>query len=73
MTVLILSLKQPVNATLRAIWALHKEYLTYAVSFFVLAITWHNLHNTLQVVNKLMGVCYGQIHYCYLQFHFSHM
>lgn len=39
MTVLVLSLKQPVNATLRAIWALHKEYLTYAVSFFVLAIT----------------------------------
>ncbi|HIX02177.1 MAG TPA: DUF1211 domain-containing protein [Candidatus Ligilactobacillus excrementigallinarum] len=32
---------------------MHKEYLTYAVSFFVLAITWHNLHNTFQVVNKI--------------------
>lgn len=55
MTVLVLSLKQPADATLDAIWALHKEYLTYATSFLVLCITWHNLHNTFQVVNKING------------------
>lgn len=55
MTVLVLSLRQPENASLSAIWALHKEYLTYAVSFFVLAITWHNLYNTFQVVKKIDG------------------
>ena len=36
MTVLVLSLKQPATATLSAVLALHKEYLTYATSFFVL-------------------------------------
>lgn len=55
MTVLVLSLKQPAAATLNAILALHKEYLTYATSFFVLCITWHNLHNTFQVVRKING------------------
>lgn len=34
---------------------LHKEYLTCTVSFFVLAITWHNLHNTFQIVQKING------------------
>ena len=55
MTVLVLSLKQPAAATLSAVLALHKEYLTYATSFFVLCITWHNLHNTFQVVRKING------------------
>ena len=56
MTVLVLT----AAATLSAVLALHKEYLTYATSFFVLCITWHNLHNTFQVVHKING----QIH-CY--------
>ena len=59
MTVLVLSLKQPAAATLSAVLALHKEYLTYATSFatsfFVLCITWHNLHNIFQVVRKING------------------
>lgn len=55
MTVLVLSLKQPAAATLNAVLALHKEYLTYATSFLVLCITWHNLHNTFQVVRKING------------------
>lgn len=53
MTVLVSSLKQLAAATLSVILALHKEYLTYATSFFVLCILWHNLHNTFQVVHKI--------------------
>ena len=60
MTVLVLSLKQPASATLSAVLALHKEYLTYATSFFVLCITWHNLHNTFQVVHKINGGVMGK-------------
>ena len=61
MTVLVLSLKQPAAATLSAVLALHKEYLTYATSFFVLCITRHNLHNSSK---NQRGAFYGQIH-CY--------
>lgn len=45
MTILILELKKPETATLKALWDLKIDYFAYTISFFWLGTMWVNLHN----------------------------
>ena len=45
MTILILELKKPETATLKALWNLRVDFFAYTISFFWLGTMWVNLHN----------------------------
>ena len=45
MTILILELKKPEAATLKALWNLRVDFFAYTLSFFWLGTMWVNLHN----------------------------
>ena len=45
MTILILELKKPETATLKALWNLRVNFFAYTISFFWLGTMWINLHN----------------------------
>ena len=45
MTILILELKKPETATLKALWDLKIDFFAYTISFFWLGTMWINLHN----------------------------
>ena len=45
MTILVLELKKPAEASWRALWALRADFFSYAVSFFWLGAMWVNIHN----------------------------
>ena len=45
MTILILELKKPETATLKALWNLRVNFFAYTISFFWLGTMWVNLHN----------------------------
>ena len=45
MTILILELKKPETATLKALWNLRVDFFAYTLSFFWLGTMWINLHN----------------------------
>ena len=45
MTILILELKKPEAATLKALWNLEVDFFAYTISFFWLGTMWINLHN----------------------------
>ena len=44
MTILILELKKPETATLKALWNLRVNFFAYTLSFFWLGTMWVNLH-----------------------------
>ena len=44
MTILILELKKPETATLKALWNLRVDFFAYTLSFFWLGTMWVNLH-----------------------------
>ena len=45
MTILILELKKPEMASLKALWNLRIDFFAYTISFFWLGTMWVNLHN----------------------------
>ena len=45
MTIIILELKKPETATLKALWNLRVNFFAYTISFFWLGTMWVNLHN----------------------------
>ena len=45
MTILILELKKPETATIKALWNLRVNFFAYTISFFWLGTMWVNLHN----------------------------
>ena len=45
MTILILELKKPETATIKALWNLRVNFFAYTLSFFWLGTMWVNLHN----------------------------
>ncbi|PWG00468.1 TMEM175 family protein [Levilactobacillus bambusae] len=55
MTILVLDLPQPNQATWEAIWDLRESYLAYVISFFGLTIMWNNHHNIFQLVHHING------------------
>ncbi len=55
MTILVLELKQPKQATWRAIFTNWHAYLSYLISFAICAITWNNHHHMFQIVKRVNG------------------
>ena len=53
MTILVLELEKPADATFEALWALRANFLAYAVSFFWLGAMWVNLHSQWQRAEKI--------------------
>ena len=45
MTILILELKKPETASIKALWNLRVDFFAYTLSFFWLGTMWVNLHN----------------------------
>ena len=45
MTILVLELEKPEEATFAALWSLRENFFAYALSFFWLGTMWVNLHN----------------------------
>ena len=52
-TVLVLKLPQPSEATLNAILSLNMRYITYLLCFLIIFITWYNDHNLFQIVDEI--------------------
>lgn len=55
MTLLVLELKAPAEATWQAFFAMGHKLFIYVVSFVSLAIYWNNHHHMLQLVHKING------------------
>ena len=53
MTILVLGLKEPQNATWQEIGKLLPQYFTYALSFFWIGTMWVNMHNSFHLVKKV--------------------
>ena len=53
MTVLVLELKKPAEASWEALWALRNDFFSYAVSFFWLGAMWINIHNQWAYIEKI--------------------
>ena len=53
MTILVLELEKPAEATLAAFWALRINFAAYALSFLWLAAMWTSLHNAWHVANTI--------------------
>ena len=51
MTILILELKKPETATLKALWDSKNRFFAYTLSFFWLGTMWINLHNEWHKIN----------------------
>ena len=52
-TVLVLKLAQPADASWSAIWALNSRYITYLLCFLIIFNTWYNDHNLFQMVERI--------------------
>lgn len=52
-TVLVLKLPQPAEASLNAILNLNMRYITYLICFLIIFITWYNDHNLFQLVDEI--------------------
>ena len=53
MTILVLELEKPADATFAALWDLRLNILAYVVSFFWLGAMWVNLHGAWHRVDKI--------------------
>ena len=52
-TVLVLKLAQPQQASFNAIFALRTDYLTYFLSFLIIFNIWYHNHNLFQIVDEI--------------------
>ncbi|KRK86211.1 hypothetical protein FD17_GL002205 [Lentilactobacillus sunkii DSM 19904] len=55
MTVLVLELKRPEELSWSGLWGIHEELMSYAISFFLLAIVWGNHHHMFLLVKSIDG------------------
>ena len=53
MTILVLELEKPTEASWSAIWALRQGFAGYIISFFWLGAMWVNLHSQWQRIEKI--------------------
>ena len=52
-TVLVLKLSQPADATWGSVLMLNRSYMTYAVCFLIIFNTWYNDHNLFMMVDEI--------------------
>ena len=53
MTILVLELEKPTEASWAAVWALRQSFASYIISFFWLGAMWVNLHSQWQRIEKI--------------------
>ena len=53
MTILVLELEKPADASWAAVWALRQSFVSYIISFFWLGAMWVNLHSQWQRVERI--------------------
>lgn len=53
MTILVLELEKPAEASWAAVWALRQSFASYIISFFWLGAMWVNLHSQWQRIEKI--------------------
>lgn len=53
MTILVLELEKPAEASWAAVWALRQRFASYMISFFWLGAMWVNLHSQWQRIEKI--------------------
>ena len=65
-TIMVLELKVPSDTTLTSLRSLVPQFLTYLLSFLVVAIMWVNHHHLLHSARgadaRLLGLCQGGWH-----------
>lgn len=55
MTVLVLELKRPEGLSWHGFWGIREELISYAISFFLLAIVWGNHHHMFLLAKSIDG------------------
>lgn len=53
MTILVLELEKPAEASWTAVWALRQSFASYIISFFWLGAMWVNLHSQWQRIDRI--------------------
>lgn len=53
MTILVLELEKPSEASWEAVWALRQSFASYIISFFWLGAMWVNLHSQWQRIKRI--------------------
>ena len=53
MTILVLELEKPAEASWAAVWALRQSFASYIISFFWLGAMWVNLHSQWQRIKRI--------------------
>ena len=53
MTILVLELETPSEASWAAVWALRQSFVSYIISFFWLGAMWVNLHSQWQRIKRI--------------------
>ena len=53
MTILVLELEKPAEASWAAVWELRQSFASYIISFFWLGAMWVNLHSQLQRIDRI--------------------
>jgi len=62
-TIMVLELKRPQDATLQALAGSTRTFLSYLLSFVYIAIYWNNHHHLFQVVERVSGgVLWANLH-----------
>ncbi|MDR2587430.1 MAG: TMEM175 family protein, partial [Coriobacteriales bacterium] len=54
-TILVLGIDVPEEASFAALWEQRTQFLVYVVSFVILAIYWNNHHHLLQIAHRISG------------------
>jgi uncharacterized membrane protein len=54
-TIMVLEIKDPHEATFEALWHLSPVFLSYVISFVYVGIYWNNHHHLFQSVKKVDG------------------
>lgn len=62
-TIMVLELKVPHDASFEAFWKQYPLYLSYALSFVLIGIYWNNHHHMLHGIKKISGaVMWANLH-----------
>ena len=69
MTIMVLELKVPHDASWEALHALWPVFLSYIVSFLMLGIYWGNHHHLVHTIKEVRGGIYGPTCTCFSGFH----
>lgn len=73
MTILILELKKPETATLKALWNLRVDFFAYTLSFFWLGTMWVNLHNEWHKINYItLSIVWINVVLLFSELYFRH-